>query len=107
MSIKTLKTAEGRREAKVSGDKEQIKDLNIAFQRETRKDKKDYYNKQCKGIEENDKKGRTPDLSYQIRHIKRKFKSRIGMLKDHYGNALTQQVEIKRRWKEYIEELYN
>ena len=62
MSIKTLKIAQDRREAEVRGDREQIKVLNTAFQRETRKDKEDYYNRRCKEIEENNKKGRTWDL---------------------------------------------
>ena len=38
--------------------------------------------------------------------IKRKFKTRIGILQDRHGNTLTQQDEIKGRWKEYAEELY-
>ena len=28
------------------------------------------------------------------------------MFKDYHGNTLTRQDEIKRRWKEYAEELY-
>ena len=55
MSIKTLKIAQGRREAKVRGDREQIKVLNTTFQREIRKDREDYYKKRCKEIEENNK----------------------------------------------------
>ena len=56
MLIKTFKIAQDRREAKVRGNRGQIKVLNTVFQRETRKDKQDYYNKLCKEIEENNKK---------------------------------------------------
>ena len=43
MSIKTLEIAQDRQEAKVRGDRQQIKVLHTGFQRETRMDKEDSY----------------------------------------------------------------
>ena len=52
-----------RREAKSKGEKERYKHLNAEFQRIARRDKKAFFSHQCKEIEENNRMGKTRDLS--------------------------------------------
>ena len=60
-----------RREAKSKGAKERYKHLNAEFQRIARRDKKAFLNDQCKKIEENNRMGKTRDLSsYRIKGSK-------------------------------------
>ena len=40
------------------------------------------------------------------RDIKRTFHAKMGSIKDRNGTDLTEVKAIKKRWKEYIEELY-
>ena len=58
-----------------------------------------------KGIEENNSIGITRDLFKKIGDIKGIFHARMGMVKDRNGKDLTEE-EIKKRWQEYTEELY-
>ena len=50
-----------RREAKSEGEKERYTHLNAEFQRIARRDKKAFFNDQCKEIEENNRLGKTRD----------------------------------------------
>ena len=59
-----------KREAKSKGAKEKYKDLNAEFQRTARRDKKAFFNNQCKEIEENNRMGKTRDLIKKIRDTK-------------------------------------
>ena len=62
-----LQIANKRREVKSKGEKERYKHLNAEFQRIARRDKKAFLSDQCKEIEENNRMGRTRDLSKKIR----------------------------------------
>ena len=53
-----------RREVKSKGEKERYKHLNAEFQRIGRRDKKAFFSDQCKEIEENNRIGKTRDLSH-------------------------------------------
>ena len=53
LSDKALQIAEKRREVKGKGEKERYTHLNAEFQRIKRRDKKAFFNEQCKEIEEN------------------------------------------------------
>ena len=46
--------------------------------------------------------GKTRDLFKKIRDTKRIFHAKMGTIMD-----LTETEDIKKRWKEYTEELYN
>ena len=59
MSEEALQIAVKRREAKSKGEKERYKNLNAEFQRIARRDKKAFLSDQCKGIEENNRMGKT------------------------------------------------
>ena len=63
MSEEALQIVEQRREAKVKGEKERYKHLNAEFQRIARRDKKAFLLDQCKEIEENNKMGKTIEIS--------------------------------------------
>ena len=80
--------------------------LNVEFQRIARRDKKAFLSDQCKEIEENNRMGKTRDLFKKIRDTKGIFHAKMGSIKDRNGMDLTEAQDIKKRWQEYIEELY-
>ena len=106
LSGKALQIAEKRREAKSKGEKERYNHLNAEFQRTARRDKKAFLSNQCKEIEENNRMGTTRDLFKKIRDTKETFHAKMGSIKDRNGMDLTEAEDIKKRWKEYTEELY-
>ena len=65
-SGEALQIAVKRREAKSKGEKERYKHLNAEFQRIARRDKKAFFNDQCKEIEENNKMGKTRGVFKKI-----------------------------------------
>ena len=105
MSDKALQIAEKRREAKDKGEKESYSHLNAQFQRIPRRDKKDFLSDQCKEIEEKKRMGKTRDLLKKIRDTKGTFHAKMGTIKDRNGMDLTEAEDIKKRWREYTEEL--
>ena len=58
------------------------KRLNAEFQRIARRDKKDFFNDQCKKIEENNRMGKTRDLFKKTGDVKGAYHTRMGMIKD-------------------------
>ena len=50
--------------------------------------------------------GKTRDLFKKIRDTKGIFHAKIGSIKDRNGLDLTEAEDIKKRWQEYLEELY-
>ena len=63
MSEEAFQIAKKRREPKGEGEKERYIYLNAEFQRIARRDKKTFLNDQCKETEENNRMGKTRDLS--------------------------------------------
>ena len=51
-------------------------------------------------------KTNTKDFFKKIGDIKELFQARMGMRKDRNGVDLTEAEEIKKRWREYTEEVY-
>ena len=49
---------------------------------------------------------KTRDLSKKIRDSKGTLHAKMGSIKDRNGMDLTEIEDIKKRWQEYIEELY-
>ena len=96
-----------RREVKNKGEKERYKHLNAEFQRIARRDEKAFLRDQCKEIEENNRMGKTRGLFKIIRDTKGTFHAKMGSIKDRNGMDLTEAENIKKRWQEYTEELYN
>ena len=51
--------------------------------------------------------GRTRDLFKKIGDTKGTCHAKMGTIKDRNSKDLTEAEDIKRRWQEYTEELYN
>ena len=95
-----------KREVKSKGEKERCTHLNAEFQRIARRDKKAFLSDQCKEIEENNRMGKTRDLFKKIRDTRGTFHAKMGTIKDRNSMDLTEAEDIKKRWQEYMEELY-
>ena len=80
--------------------------MNSEFQRITRRDKKAFFNEECKEVEENSRMGKTRGLFKRIGDTQGTFYASSGTIKDRNGKDLTEAEEIKKRWQEYTEELY-
>ena len=81
------------------GEKERYKHLNAEFQRIARRNKKAFFNNQCKEIEEKNRMGKTRDLFKKIRDTKGTFHAKMGSIKDSNGLDLTEAEDIKKRWQ--------
>ena len=92
MSEKALQIVERKRESKGKGENERYTHLNAEFQRIARRDKKAFLSDQSKGIEENNRMGKTRDLFKKIRDAKGIFHAKMGTIKD-----LTEAEDIKKR----------
>ena len=101
MSEEALQIAEKRRDTTGKGEKERYTHLNAEFQRTARRDKKAFFNDQCKETEENNRMGKTRDLFKKIRDTKGPFHAKMGTIKDRNGMHLTEAEDIKKRWQEY------
>ena len=106
MSEEALQITEKRREAKGKEEKERYTHLNAEFQTIARRDKKALLSNQCKEIEENNRMGKTKDIIKKIRDTKGTFHAKMGSINDRNSMDLTEAEDIKKRWQEYIEELY-
>ena len=67
LSEEALQIAEKRRETKGKGEKERYTHLNAESQRIARRHKKVFLSDQCKGINENNRMGKTRDLFKKMR----------------------------------------
>ena len=50
--------------------------------------------------------GKTRNLFKKIRDTKGTFHAKMGTIKDGNGMDLTEAEDIKKRWQDYVEELY-
>ena len=60
-----------KKRSESQGEKERYKHLNAEFQRIARRDKKAFFSDQCKEIEENNRMGKSRDLSSRKLEIPR------------------------------------
>ena len=105
-SEEAFQIAEKRKEAKGKGTKERYTHLNADFQRIARRDKKGFLSDQCKEVEENSRMRKTRDLFKKMRDNKGAFHAKMDTIKERNDKDLTEAEEIKKRGKEYTEELY-
>ena len=89
--------------------KKKYRQLNNELRRETDKAREDWWKRECSELEELDKKGRSDLLYAKVRQLtgKNKVMRRNVAIKDANGNLLTEPNEVRNRWKEYIEVLYD
>ena len=78
----------------------------MEFQRRARRDNTAFFNEQYIKLEENNRMAKTRDLFRKIGNTKGTFHPKMGTIKDRNGRDLVDSEEIKKRWKEYMEELY-
>ena len=105
LSEEALQIDEKSRETKGKEEKERYTHLNAGFQRISRRDKKAFLSNQAKEIAENNRMGKTRDLK-KIGDTKGNFHAKMGSIKDRNGMDFTEAEDVKKRWKEYTEELY-
>ena len=103
MSKEASQIAEKRRKLKV---KETHTHLNAKFQRIAGRNKKAFLSDQYKEVQENNSKGKTKDCFKKIRATKGRFHAKTGTIKSRNCMDLTEAEDIKKRWPEYMEELY-
>ena len=97
LSEEALQIAVKRREVKSKGKKERYTHLNAEFQRTARRDKKAFLSNQCREIEENNRMGKTRDLSKKIRDTKGTCHTKMGSIKDRNGKKITEGNRNVRR----------
>ena len=64
------------------------------------------FSDQCQEIEENNRMAKTRDIFKKIGDTKGAYHAKMGTIKDRSGMDLTEAEDIKKRGKEYTEELY-
>ena len=86
---------------KGKGESEKHTHLNAGFQRIEQRSKKPFLSEQGKGIEENDRMGKTRDFLKKIRDTKGTFHAKMGThthtKKDRNSKDLTEAEEVKKR----------
>src|ERR1051325_1310566 len=89
--------------------KKKYRELNNELRRETERAKEKWWEKECKNLEELNGKGRSDLVYAKVRTIttKNNASSRSTAIKDNAGNLLTEPDDVRKRWREYIEELYD
>jgi len=87
-------------------EQQQYKRIRNEVQRKIKKAKEKWLDEQCKGIENFFKKGRS-DLAFsETKKLFREKKQNAGTLVNKNGELLLEADQRAKRWKEYLEELY-
>ena len=71
-----------------------------------RKDKKAFLSDEYKKIEENNRMEKTRVLFKKIRDTKGTFHAKMSTINERNSMDLKEAEDIKKRWQEYMEELY-
>ena len=102
-----MQLAEKRRKIKVlEHNSEKYKELTAEFRRKARKDKEKYLKDECKEMENRRIGGRPKDFFKKIKEITGRYTAKVGTIKSADGKDLTEDAQIKQRWQEYVEKLY-
>ena len=89
LSEVALQIAE-KTEVKCKGERERCIQMNAEFQKIARRDKKAFFNKQCKEIQGNNRMGKTRHLFKKIGGIKGVFHAKMGSIKDRTVHKIEQ-----------------
>ena len=87
--------------------KKEYRRLNNELRRSTDKAREGWWDEQCKELEELQRQGKYDQVYCRIRELQKKSGKSSNVIKDRNGNLLTDENEVRERWKEYIEELYD
>ena len=106
-----FRLADQRRNVKSQGLKNkdqcsEYSELSRRIQRQIRRDKTSFINMKCAAVERDCRTGNAKDMYKGIKDLTSKPVPRLNVLKDENGNILTEDIEIKSRWKQYCEKLY-
>src|SRR5207244_13257674 len=76
---------------------------------ETQKAKEEWWDRECSELEELDARGRSDLVYAKVKKLsaKKNVSSKSTTIKDDTGKLLTDPEEVRKRWKEYIEMLYD
>ena len=91
------KQLQKRREVKGKGEKDRYIHLKEEFQRIARRDKKAFLGDQCKGIEENNRIGKSRGLLKKIRDTKGTCHAKNVTIKNRNGMDQTEAEDVKKR----------
>src|SRR6267154_6112288 len=89
--------------------RQKYRQLNNELRREAAMAKEKWWSKECEELEELDSKGRS-DLAYaKVAKLtwKKKVTSKNVSVIDNAGNTLNEPEEVRERWRQYIESLYD
>ena len=89
---------------KSTGERERCIQLNADFPRTVQRDKA-FFSEQCIKLGEDNRRGKTRDLFRKTGDTKGTFCPKMGTIKDINEGDLVDAEEIKKRYKEYTEEL--
>ena len=92
-------------EAKSKEEREKYIRLTAEFRKIARRDKQALFNEQCLIIKEKNRRGKIRDLFRKTGNIKEEFHPKVGTIKGKNGRDQVDAEEIKKRWREYMEEL--
>ena len=90
--------------------KKEYSRLNNQLRRETEKARDQWWNYKCDELAEYDRRGRSDLLYQEVRQLTRtdkKVETKNITINSKDGELKTGVSEVKERWKEYIEELYD
>jgi endonuclease/exonuclease/phosphatase family metal-dependent hydrolase len=94
---------------KTESGKKKYRHLNSEIRRETQKARNEWWLNQCNELQELDRKGRA-DLTYsKIKQLTehKKYSSSNKAVASKRGEIITDPENVRARWKEYVEELYD
>ena len=108
----TIRKIDERRKWKnVSTDDgvKKYKQFNNELRRETDKSREDWWMDQCQTLDELDSRGRSDVFYRKVRQLRgqKMMRKSSKVIKDMDGRLLTDKSDIKERWREYIETLYD
>ena len=88
---------------------QKYKALNNELRREADKAREEWWKEKCVDLKELDRRDRSDFLYNKVRQLTGQSRQRnnTSATKDKNGNLLTDKDDIKNRWKEYNEVLYN
>jgi len=108
LSQEVIDLSDERRQLKEAGLKNSrmYKLISSEIQQKARRDKNNHINKTCQELEDHSLNNNSRNLFRSVRDLTMKSTARLAVIKDEDGKILTENEEIKDRWKRYCEGLY-
>ncbi|XP_014780677.1 uncharacterized protein LOC106876585 [Octopus bimaculoides] len=107
LSDDTLDVARRRKKAKASGNQE-WRELDKQYNRQALEDKRNHLKQICLEAEDASQKGDIKSVFRLVKELsrKRKWTPRSDVINDKEGSILTEEEDIKARWRENSTDLY-